>query len=249
MLPSPSAVSPISQDPYSLPAPLPASGGSVGGDFGDLSLPSPSLTASVGIPSGARPPSVSALDQPLAPIELAPTGVPGQTLAAPGPSAPWVEKALSLKRLGQYPEAIEAYRQALLVDTGNPVVLNNLADLLVEQGGDLDEAIRLVKDALAAEIADRGPYFSTLGWAYARRGDLDEAEKYLDEAVRVAATASRLYRRGRVYAALGQAARARADFDRALVYAEDAATASLVRQALAEMDQPIPGQGTPGIIR
>lgn len=190
--------------------------------------------------------SAAAFTAPLAPIALDRASAPSGPVVSAGPAGPWIEKAIALKRLGQVEEAIAAYREALAIDSGNPVIRNNLADILVEAGRDLDEAIELVTEALSLQIADRGPYFSTLGWAYLKRGDLESAETYLDEAVRVKATATRLYRRGRVYAMLGQTSRARADFDRALVYAEDAATASLVRQAMAEMETPIPGQGIPG---
>lgn len=234
--------SPVAPERIGGLSPASASLGGLGRDDAGLTTTSTSGwdEGGIALPVSGSPGGVSASsDQgvvPVAPLRYEPSGVPGQTVPALGPGAPWIEKALALKRLGQLEEAIAAYREALAVETGNPVIRNNLADILVEQGRDLDEAVALVTEALNGEIPDRGPYFSTLGWAHARRGDLESAERYLDEAVRVRATASRLYRRGRVYAMLGQSSRARADFDRALVYAEDASTSALVRQALAEME-------------
>lgn len=177
------------------------------------------------------------------------TSSTGNLPRASGPADPWIEKALSLRRLGQIPEAIASYQKALELSPHHPIAANNLADLYVEQGNNLDEAIALVTDVLTSDVPDRGPFYSTLGWAYAKKGDLESAEKFLNEALQARATAGRLYRRGRVYAAMGLAARARADYDRALVYSEDAATAALIRQAMAEIDQQLPGQGTSRAIR
>jgi len=53
-------------------------------------------------------------------------------------------------------------------------------ELAVNAFGDdkLDEAIRLVNKALELE-PENGAFLDSLGWAYFRKGDLNEAEKYL----------------------------------------------------------------------
>jgi tetratricopeptide (TPR) repeat protein len=56
--------------------------------------------------------------------------------------------------------------------------LNYLGYLLADRGQQLDEAIRLVRRALDLE-PDNPNYLDSLGWAYFRRGDLDQAERYL----------------------------------------------------------------------
>ena len=59
--------------------------------------------------------------------------------------------------------------------------MNYLGYLLADRGQQLDEAIRLVRKAL--DIEPNNPnYLDSLGWAYYRRGDYDQAEKYLTPA-------------------------------------------------------------------
>ena len=60
----------------------------------------------------------------------------------------------------------------------------------------LDEAIELVRKALVAE-PDNGAFLDSLGWAYYRKGDLGEAERYLGQA------ATRLPRNSEVQDHLG----------------------------------------------
>jgi tetratricopeptide (TPR) repeat protein len=69
-------------------------------------------------------------------------------------------------------------RQLVTLDPGNADALNYLGYMLAERGQQLDEAIRLVRRAL--DIEPNNPnYLDSLGWAYYRRGDYDQAEKYL----------------------------------------------------------------------
>jgi predicted Zn-dependent protease len=69
-------------------------------------------------------------------------------------------------------------RQLLATEPANANALNYLGYLLAIRGEQLDEAVRLVRRALDAE-PDNGAYLDSLGWALFRKGDLDEAEKYL----------------------------------------------------------------------
>ena len=69
-------------------------------------------------------------------------------------------------------------RQLVTLEPGNADALNYLGYMLAERGQQLDEAIRLVRRAL--DIEPNNPnYLDSLGWAYYRRGDYDQAEKYL----------------------------------------------------------------------
>jgi tetratricopeptide (TPR) repeat protein len=79
---------------------------------------------------------------------------------------------------GRSPDAERMLRQLLAAEPGNANALNYLGYLLAVRGEQLDEAIRLVRRALDAE-PDNGAYLDSLGWAHFRRGDLDDAEKYL----------------------------------------------------------------------
>ena len=79
---------------------------------------------------------------------------------------------------GRSNDAERMLRQLLAAEPGNANALNYLGYLLAVRGEQLDEAIRLVRRALDAE-PDNGAYLDSLGWAHFRRGDLDDAEKYL----------------------------------------------------------------------
>jgi tetratricopeptide (TPR) repeat protein len=78
-------------------------------------------------------------------------------------------------------DAERAIRQVLQLEPGNADALNYLGYLLAERGEQLDEAIRLVRRALDADPGNPS-YLDSLGWAHFRRGDIDEAQKYLEPA-------------------------------------------------------------------
>jgi len=82
---------------------------------------------------------------------------------------------------GRSPDAERMLRQVLAAEPANANALNYLGYMLAMRGEQLDEAIRLVRRALDAEPGN-GAYLDSLGWAHFRRGDLDDAEKYLVEA-------------------------------------------------------------------
>jgi tetratricopeptide (TPR) repeat protein len=75
-------------------------------------------------------------------------------------------------------DAERTLRQLLTVDPDNAAALNYLGYLLADNGERLDEAITLVRRALQAEPGNPA-YLDSLGWAHFRRGELEEAEKYL----------------------------------------------------------------------
>ncbi|HEV8396955.1 MAG TPA: tetratricopeptide repeat protein [Vicinamibacterales bacterium] len=85
------------------------------------------------------------------------------------------------KDAGRNPDAEKTLRQLLTVEPANANALNYLGYLLALKGDRLDEAIDLVRKALVAE-PDNGAFMDSLGWAYFRKGDLGEAEKYLGQA-------------------------------------------------------------------
>lgn len=79
---------------------------------------------------------------------------------------------------GRDVEAERTLRQLLVMQPGNAEVLNYLGYLLADKGRQLDEAVRLVQRALDTD-PNNPAYLDSLGWANYRRGDLDQAEKYL----------------------------------------------------------------------
>ena len=82
---------------------------------------------------------------------------------------------------GRKPDAERTVRQLVALEPGNADALNYLGYLLADGGKQLDEAIRLVRRALDLE-PNNPNYLDSLGWAYYRRGDYDQAEKYIGPA-------------------------------------------------------------------
>jgi tetratricopeptide (TPR) repeat protein len=83
--------------------------------------------------------------------------------------------------VGRPADAEKTVRQVLTLDPSNAAAMNYLAYMLANRGERLDEAIQLVTRALATD-PQNGAYLDSLGWAHFRRGDLDDAEKYLTAA-------------------------------------------------------------------
>jgi tetratricopeptide (TPR) repeat protein len=77
-------------------------------------------------------------------------------------------------RMGQKTEAIASYRKALIKSPEDPTLLNNLAFLLADSGGDTKDALELVSRALRKSPAV--PQLrDTLAWIQIKRHDTAEA--------------------------------------------------------------------------
>jgi tetratricopeptide (TPR) repeat protein len=71
-------------------------------------------------------------------------------------------------QLGQSNEAIASYRKALIDSPDDPMVLNNLAFILADTGGDLNEAMQLITKALQ-KSPNSGSMRDTLAWVQMKR--------------------------------------------------------------------------------
>lgn len=109
--------------------------------------------------------------------------------------------------------ALETLRREFPADAE---VANSLGYFLAEKGQDLDQAERLVQQALSAEPAN-GAFLDSLGWVYYRLGRHEEALDYLIRAVNVLPDDPVILEHlGTVLQALGQHGQARAAYVRAL---------------------------------
>lgn len=84
---------------------------------------------------------------------------------------------------GQPKEAITAYRQALTLNPNTPIAMNNLAYLLAENGGDLDEALKLAQTALQ-QVPQQKFIADTVGWVFLKKNDLASAVQIFNGLVR-----------------------------------------------------------------
>jgi tetratricopeptide (TPR) repeat protein len=100
------------------------------------------------------------------------------------PDNPYVLATLGLVLDGasRKPEAKQFYEATLKVEPNNAIVLNNLAFLLAETGGDLNDA--LTKAQRAKQIKpDVYEISDTLGWIYLKKGLADNAIDVFKELV------------------------------------------------------------------
>jgi Flp pilus assembly protein TadD len=123
----------------------------------------------------------------------------------------------------------------LQTDSHAAVAANNLAWIYAHDGSNLDLALQLAQTAKAglpqsAEVND------TLGWIYYKKGLSSLAVPPLLQSVEASpANASYHYHLGLAYASTGDATKARAAFERSLAIDSTSASATDVRQALADL--------------
>ncbi len=111
------------------------------------------------------------------------------------------------ERAGDRATAMLHYRRVLEVEPGHPGALNNLAWLLAEFAGSLDEALKYAEAAGEADPDDPAIQ-DTLGWVYYRKGLYANAVRYLERAAARGNRAAVQYRLGMAYAKVGDIARA-----------------------------------------
>ena len=82
--------------------------------------------------------------------------------------------ALTLDAAGRKQEARGAYEQTLKLDPSNGVALNNLAFIIAEYGGDLDQALTYAQRAKQM-LPNLNEVSDTLGWIYLKKNLSDNA--------------------------------------------------------------------------
>ena len=83
---------------------------------------------------------------------------------------------------GKKDKSIEQMRKVIKLDPKNANALNYLGYTFADMGKNLDEAERLIKEALKYK-PDDGYITDSLGWVYFKKGRFGEALKYLEKAV------------------------------------------------------------------
>ena len=85
------------------------------------------------------------------------------------------------ERLKQWPKAEADLKRALELSANQALVLNYLGYSWVDQGMNLNEAMKLIRKAVQLK-PDDGYFVDSLGWAYYRLGDYEKAAKHLEKA-------------------------------------------------------------------
>ncbi len=90
---------------------------------------------------------------------------------------------------GNTSAAEKAYRRALELAPETPIAANNLAWLIAEQQGNLDEALQLATMAVSKGQTTAG-FYDTLGWVYLKKGLASPAVEQFRKAVAVEQSAA-----------------------------------------------------------
>lgn len=124
--------------------------------------------------------------------------------------------ASALERAGEWDRSVEEFRTLLAAEPDNAAVLNYLGYMFADRNQNLDEARTMLLKAVGQDPTS-GAFLDSLGWVYFRLGDLDLAEKYLLQAIKLEAFDATLHEHlGDLWTARKQPARAAEAYRRAL---------------------------------
>ena len=125
-------------------------------------------------------------------------------------------RGIANERAKNWPRAEADFKKALELKPNEPYVLNYLAYTWVDRGEHLEEAKRMLEEAVRQK-PDDGAIVDSVGWAYYRLGQMEKAVEYLEKAIELApedpAVNDHL---GDVYWRVGRRAEARFQWQRAL---------------------------------
>ena len=91
-------------------------------------------------------------------------------------------KGALAERQKHYEPAEQYFRQALDIDSNSAMTLNYLGYMLADKGVRLPEALKLIRKAVELDPMN-GAYLDSLGWAYFKLGQYEQAEENLRQAV------------------------------------------------------------------
>ncbi len=156
-------------------------------------------------------------------------------LPAPDIRAAWqlyYARAVVEHRADNWPAAEADFQQALKLFPDQPDVLNYLGYSLVDQGLNLDEALKMIETAVKAK-PDSGAIADSLGWVYYRLGRYEDAEAAMEIAVKLLPVDPILSDHyGDVLWMVDRKREARFQWRRALSYGPEEADAERIRDKL-----------------
>ena len=94
-----------------------------------------------------------------------------------------VQLSLVYDFTGQFKKAEKSLLEVIEKKPNHALALNNLAYMYIEHGTKLSKAIDMVKAALELDPTN-GAYYDTLGWAYFKKGKLNEARLNIETALK-----------------------------------------------------------------
>lgn len=140
------------------------------------------------------------------------------------------------ERTRRYDEAADQFQAVLEIQPQNSTAMNYLGYMWADNGENLEQALELVRRAVALE-PDNGAYVDSLGWALFRLGEFEEARRHLERANQLAPEDSTILEHlGDVYVALGDTGRAREAYEHALAI-NDEENVEAVRRKLGDLSR------------
>lgn len=138
------------------------------------------------------------------------------------------------ERSGAFDEAETAFRRLLEMAPDYAPALNYLGYMWADRGENLEEALRMLHRAVALD-PDNGAYVDSLGWAYFRLGQYEEARLHMEWAVRLVPDDPTIFEHlGDIYLHLEEREQARASYRQALDLGSD--EAEELRQKLRSLE-------------
>ena len=130
--------------------------------------------------------------------------------------------ATAQQNSGDFKGAETTLREILSESPNNPVAQNNLGYFLAERNEKLDEALKLIQEAVKSE-PENSSYLDSLGWVYFKLGKLDLAEENLKKALKYDTSSATIHEHlGDVYQKQGKIEPAKTAWQKALTLASDA---------------------------
>lgn len=125
------------------------------------------------------------------------------------------------ERSGDHAAAVLAFRRALEIAPNFHAALNYLGYLWADRGENLEEALAMIRRAVALD-PENGAYVDSLGWAHFQLKQYDRAQVYLERAIRLLPTDSTAFEHlGDLYRTLGDPQKARDQYRRAVALEGD----------------------------
>ena len=160
-------------------------------------------------------------------------------------------RGIALERLGRWRESKVDFRRALTDSKHNPYVLNYLGYTLADRNEELEEARRLISEAVE-QMPDNGAFVDSLGWVLYRLGKFEEAVDQMELAIKLEPQDPVVMDHlGDVYWMVNRKREAVYQWQRALAYSDDheyVDVARIKRKLEVGLDEVLAAEGLPSVV-
>ena len=140
------------------------------------------------------------------------------------------------ERQKEYDKAETTFRKVIALDSKHASALNYLGYMWADLGVNLNEALDLIKQAVALD-PNNGAYLDSLGWVYFKLDRIEEAELYLVRALdRVRRDPTIHDHLGDLYYKKGDYRQARSAWQRSVAFGQDEEETRRVKKKVADLD-------------